>query len=148
MIIITRSFARAGLIGNPSDGYFGKTISFIVRNFAAEVTLYESPELEILPARRDHSAFDSIGDARRRTVRRSATTAGSGCSRPRSSASTTTASESGIEPARPQLHASATRSNIPPQVGMAGSSAIITACFRALMAFYGVHDPAGRSWPT
>ena len=31
--------ARAGLIGNPSDGYFGKTISVIVRDFAAQVGL-------------------------------------------------------------------------------------------------------------
>ena len=30
MIIQTRAYARAGLIGNPSDGYFGKTISFIL----------------------------------------------------------------------------------------------------------------------
>ena len=49
MIIRTQSYARAGLIGNPSDGYFGKTISFIVRNYVAEVELWESPELEILP---------------------------------------------------------------------------------------------------
>ena len=43
MIIQTRAYARAGLIGNPSDGYFGKTISFILKNFSARVTLYESP---------------------------------------------------------------------------------------------------------
>ena len=24
--IITQAYARAGLVGNPSDGYFGKTI--------------------------------------------------------------------------------------------------------------------------
>ena len=49
MIIRAKSYARAGLVGNPSDGYFGKTISFIVRDFGARVTLYESPVLEILP---------------------------------------------------------------------------------------------------
>ena len=32
-------------------------------------------------------------------------------------------------------------SSIPTQVGLAGSSAIITACFRALMAFHGVDIP-------
>lgn len=56
-MIRRKSYARAGLVGNPSDGYFGKTISFIVKNFEAEVILYESPELEILPAARDHSVF-------------------------------------------------------------------------------------------
>lgn len=27
-IVKTRAFARVGFLGNPSDGYFGKTISF------------------------------------------------------------------------------------------------------------------------
>ena len=35
MLIKTRSFARAGFLGNPSDGYFGKTISFAFQNFSA-----------------------------------------------------------------------------------------------------------------
>ena len=35
-----RAYARAGLLGNPSDGYHGKTISFSVRDFFAEVVLY------------------------------------------------------------------------------------------------------------
>ena len=46
MLIHSKSHPRAGLVGNPSDGYFGKTISFIVRNFEAEVVLYETPELK------------------------------------------------------------------------------------------------------
>ncbi len=55
MIVETHAHARAGLIGNPSDGYYGKTISVIVRNFAARVALWESPELEIIPDQRDVS---------------------------------------------------------------------------------------------
>jgi len=47
-IIRRRAYARAGLLGNPSDGYFGKTISVIVRNFAAEVVLYEWDQVEIV----------------------------------------------------------------------------------------------------
>ena len=62
MVIQTTSYPRAGLIGNPSDGYHGKTISFIVRNFSASVTLWQSPELEIQPARRDEMAFGSLDD--------------------------------------------------------------------------------------
>jgi glucuronokinase len=57
MIIKSTAYARAALIGNPSDGYFGKTISFTFDNFAATVTLYETPELEILPTSRDNSVF-------------------------------------------------------------------------------------------
>ena len=36
-----RAYARAGLVGNPSDGYFGKTISLSLKNFWAEAVLYE-----------------------------------------------------------------------------------------------------------
>ena len=136
MIIITRSFARAGLVGNPSDGYHGKTISFIVRNFAADVTLWESPELEIQPARRDEMRFRHIGDLVEdtrvfgyygglRLLKASIKRFHDYCR------------EGGIS-----LHSNnftlRYSSNIPQHVGMAGSSAIITACFRALMAFYGV----------
>ena len=64
MIIRTQSYARAGLVGNPSDGYYGKTISFIVRNYVAEVELWETPELEVLPAARDHSTFPSLAALR------------------------------------------------------------------------------------
>ena len=62
MVITTTSYPRAGLIGNPSDGYHGKTISFIVRNFSASVTLWQSPELEIQPARRDEMVFENLRD--------------------------------------------------------------------------------------
>ena len=59
-VIRTHSFPRAGLIGNPSDGFHGKTIAFLIRNFQAEVFLWESPELAIEPNRRDHMNFGSI----------------------------------------------------------------------------------------
>ena len=36
---------RVGLIGNPSDGFYGKTISFTINNFWAEVTIMESSRL-------------------------------------------------------------------------------------------------------
>ena len=60
MILKKRAYARAGLLGNPSDGYFGKTISVIVKNFSASVTLYESPELHIELGQRDKSTFKSV----------------------------------------------------------------------------------------
>ena len=59
-IFKTKAYARAGLIGNPSDGYHGKTISLIVKNFSASVFIYEWPQLEIIPTRQDHCRFDSI----------------------------------------------------------------------------------------
>ncbi|XP_068173097.1 glucuronokinase with putative uridyl pyrophosphorylase isoform X2 [Antennarius striatus] len=43
--ITCRSYARVGLIGNPSDGFNGKTIAMTISNFWAEVTLTESQTL-------------------------------------------------------------------------------------------------------
>ena len=36
---------RVGLMGNPSDGFNGKTIAMSISNFWAEVTLVESQTL-------------------------------------------------------------------------------------------------------
>jgi glucuronokinase len=60
MIIRCKAYPRAGLIGNPSDGYHGRTISFTFDNFFAEVVLYPSTELELLPGPRDRTVFDGL----------------------------------------------------------------------------------------
>src|SRR5665213_1067036 len=60
MIITSYAYARAGLVGNPSDGYFGKTIAFVIRNFCATVQLWESPHFEIVPTHGDLAQFDSV----------------------------------------------------------------------------------------
>ena len=62
MIIREKAYPRAALIGNPSDGYFGKTIAFVFRNYSAEVTLYESPSLEILPSVLDYNSYENMAD--------------------------------------------------------------------------------------
>ena len=137
--IRNKAYARAGLVGNPSDGYFGKTISCIVPNFWAETTLSESDHLELIPSREDEGRFASVDDLVRdvrlhgyygglrllkATVKRLA------------------------EYCRQQGHTLADRnfairyeSNIPRQVGLAGSSAIIVATLRALIEFYGLDIP-------
>lgn len=48
--------ARAGLMGNPSDGFGGKTLSFVVNNFYAQVNIIANPTLavELIP----HPIFD------------------------------------------------------------------------------------------
>ncbi len=139
MLITTKAYARAGLIGNPSDGYFGKTISFIIRNFAAEITLFETPELTIEPNQRDHSVFGSIEELAR-DVRQNGYYGGIRLLKASVKRFFDHCSKEGLE-----LHGRnftlRYHSNIPPQVGMAGSSAIITACWRALMEFYQVDIP-------
>jgi glucuronokinase len=136
MVIHTASFPRAGLIGNPSDGYHGKTISFIIRNFSAKVTLWESPELEIQPARRDEMTFENLDDLVEdtrtfgyygglRLLKASVKRFHDHC-------------REGDLQLRNDNFTIRYSSDIPHHVGMAGSSAIITACFRALMLFYEV----------
>jgi glucuronokinase len=36
MSVVSRVYARVGLLGNPSDGFYGKTISFSLSNFYAQ----------------------------------------------------------------------------------------------------------------
>lgn len=139
MLITTQAHPRAGLVGNPSDGYFGKTISFIVRNFRAQVTLWESPELEILPNTRDLSQFAGIEQLAQdvrchgyyggiRLLKATVKRFYDYCER----------LQIKLPPRNFTLRYD---TNIPTQVGLAGSSAIITACLRALMRFYEVEIP-------
>ncbi|KAF5195891.1 Glucuronokinase [Thalictrum thalictroides] len=48
-IIERKFYARVGLLGNPSDVYFGHTISFSLGNFWATVRLQPSEDLVIQP---------------------------------------------------------------------------------------------------
>ncbi len=139
MIIRTTAYPRAALIGNPSDGYYGKTIAFTFSNFSARVTLYESPELEIVPSRRDGSVFSSIG-ALHNDVRLFGYYGGIRLIKSAIKSFYGYCLERAIE-----LHdrnfTVRYESDIPNLVGLAGSSAIITATMRALLAFYGVTIP-------
>lgn len=62
MIIKETCYARSGLIGNPSDIFNGKVISFLFDAFKAEVTMYETPRLSVVPNARDLTRFDSLDD--------------------------------------------------------------------------------------
>ena len=139
MIHKARAYPRAALIGNPSDGYFGKTIAFTFSNFHADVTLYDSPELEILPARRDQSRFSSLetmaSDVDQygyyggiRLIKASLKKFHSWCSKREI-------------PLHRRNFTIRYHTDIPAHLGLAGSSAIITASMRVLMAFYKVDIP-------
>ncbi len=139
MIIRSTAYPRAALIGNPSDGYFGKTIAFTFSNFSARVTLYESPELEIVPSRRDGSTFSSIA-ALYDDVRLFGYYGGIRLLKSAIKSFYGYCKEHEIE-----LHdcnfTIRYDSDIPNLVGLAGSSAIITATMRALLDFYDVTIP-------
>ncbi len=137
MIIDTFSHPRAALIGNPSDGYFGKTIAFLFSEFAARVTLYHSPEIQILPNERDHSVFSSI-DHLARDVDAYGYYGGVRLLKATIKVFHAYCRDSAIHLDDRNFTLRYT-SDIPHSLGLAGSSAIITACMRALMAFYGIH---------
>lgn len=138
-IIRTRAYARAGLAGNPSDGYFGKTISFTFRNFYAEVVMYPSRYLELLPSQRDRAIYSNL-DAVVQSIRQFGYYGGIRLLQASLKRFLEYCREQGI-PLDAGNFSMRYFTNIPPHVGMAGSSAIITACFRALMEFYGVSIP-------
>lgn len=138
-IIRKRAFARAGLLGNPSDGYHGKTISVSVRNFAAEVVLYEWDSVDIVLAEDDRARFSSVYDLAR-DVRLHGYYGGI-----RLIKATIKRFVEHCEARGLRLHdrnfSVRYQTNIPRQVGMAGSSAIIVSTLRCLMEFYGVEIP-------
>jgi galactokinase/mevalonate kinase-like predicted kinase len=134
-----RAFARAGLVGNPSDGYHGKTISFSVRNYWAEAVLYEWDTVEILLTADDRARFDSVSELARdvrlhgyyggiRLIKATIKRFVEYCA----------ARNIALHDRKFSIRYHTT---IPRQVGLAGSSAIIVATLRCLMDFYGVEIP-------
>ncbi len=139
MIIESRAYARAGLLGNPSDGYFGKTISIIVRNFGAAVTLYESPSLVIEEQEEDLNQFRSIYHLSEK-VSLTGYYGGARLLKATIKKFCDYCEKNQIRLAGNNFTLRY-QSSIPRQVGLAGSSAIVTATIKALMQFYHVDIP-------
>lgn len=138
-MIETYGYARAGLLGNPSDGYFGKTISFAMSNFRARVLVYPSGRLEIKPSKADIPTFENLEELRQvtrwrgyyggvRIVQALIVRLVDYCR------------EQGIE--LPDRNFTLEyESSIPQRLGLGGSSAIITAALRALSQYYKLDIP-------
>lgn len=135
-IVRGRAPARAALAGNPSDGFGGATVALAVADFGAEVVIYEWPELEVLPSAEDRVRFAGVDDlvthvARHgyhgglRLVTASIARFARWCR------------DHDIDVTQ-QTFSVRYGSDIPRQVGLAGSSAIVVATLRALCAFHGV----------
>ncbi|MBR2838118.1 MAG: GHMP kinase [Kiritimatiellae bacterium] len=138
-VVKARSFARAGFLGNPSDGYFGKTISFSFTEFRVDLRLTESARLRFVPGEVDDATFDSpeqlVRDLRLygyyggvRMLKAVAKLFFEHCE------------ERGLK--LPDANFTAEyKINIPRLVGLSGSSAICSAMLKGLMEFYGVEIP-------
>lgn len=139
MIIDSRAFARAGLLGNPSDGYFGKTISLSIKNFGAQILLYQSPELVIEPQEADANSFRNIYHLKE-TVSLIGYNGGIPIIKAAIKKFCDYCDENGVKLSNKNFTIRY-HSTIPRQVGLAGSSAIIIATLKALMQFYNVEIP-------
>lgn len=133
-----KAHARAGLLGNPSDGYHGKTISLSIPAFTATVTLYEWETLEIIASREDRSRFGSVTELAQdvelhgyyggiRLIKATIKKFVEFCN--------------GVHTLHDRNFSIRYDSDIPRAVGLAGSSAIIVATLRALMDFYDINIP-------
>jgi glucuronokinase len=144
VIIRTSAHARAGLLGNPSDIYGGKVISFLIKNFSAQVQLWESPGLTFrLHPDHDRTEFADLTDFVS-TVKRHGYY---GMQRLLFATLTRFVSycESRGIPLSKRNFTLQYGTTIPRQSGLGGSSAMIIAALRALLRFYRV--PPGELTP-
>ncbi|MGA2723164.1 MAG: GHMP kinase [Bryobacteraceae bacterium] len=138
-MIETYGYARAGLLGNPSDGYFGKTIAFVMSNFRARVLLYPSGRLEIKLSKADLPVFENLDDLYR-TTRWRGYYGGIRIIQALIVRLIDYCHENGIE-LEDRNFTLEYESNVPQRLGMGGSSAIITAALRALCQYYNLDIP-------
>ncbi|CAG8639425.1 11166_t:CDS:2 [Ambispora leptoticha] len=151
--IKTQSYARVGIMGNPSDGFYGQTISMLINNFSVELTLLPN-EFANNPKEYQVINFQSseTGQVMYTFPNMNAliTTSSSIFDQDNQGSSLLWATckvfhEYCKTHDIPFLGENNNRgftisfkTTIPRQVGLGGSSAIITAFWKALMIFYGV----------
>lgn len=134
-----RTYARVGLLGNPSDGFYGKTISLSIKNFWAEAKIVESDTLELKRhPLNDPTVFGSLSDLYKVSVH-THYQGGLRLMQATCKYFHEYCSLQGISLARKNFTLS-WDTNIPRQVGLAGSSAIVTSTLQCLMAFFKVTE--------
>jgi glucuronokinase len=135
-MIETYGYARAGMLGNPSDGYYGKTLSFAFSNYRARVLLYPSGRLEIKPSKADLPVFENLDDLYRVTRWRGYY-GGIRIIQALIVRFVDYCKQRNIE-LEDRNFTLEYESTIPQRLGLGGSSAIITASLRALCRYYQV----------
>jgi glucuronokinase len=107
-----RAYARVALAGNPSDGYGGRTLAVVIRDFEAKASAAEAAEDELhTPGEGGEQLMTAALTRFRKRI---------GCTQPVKLSCTT---------------------NVPREVGLGGSSAIVIACARALCDLHGAEIP-------
>lgn len=131
------AFARAGLLGNPGDGYGGKALAISVCDFAARVEIRPAAHFAFRGGPAEASEFDSLGDALR-GLRANGCYDGMRLLRASLLRFARHVGELDAIPptdARMKFELSY-ETTIPRQVGLSGSSAIVVAALRALSSWF------------
>ena len=134
-----KTYPRAGLIGNPSDGFFGKTIAFTFDNFQVSLVLSACEKLALQSGKSDSIFFDNYS-ALLRHIKKNGHCKNSWLLTASVKMFYEYCSANGLFVGASNFDIRF-QSTIPYQVGFAGSSAIIIACLRALMAFFHIEIP-------
>ncbi|KAJ3680843.1 hypothetical protein LUZ60_015332 [Juncus effusus] len=139
MAIEHRAYARVGLLGNPSDVYGGRTVSFSLANFWASVALRPSEELVIQPhPTHDLVSFSSIDHLVNR-LENEGYYGGVRLLMAICKVFFNYCKQNNID-LRKENFTLSYDTNIPRQTGLSGSSAIVCAALNCLMDFYKVRS--------
>uniref|UniRef100_A0A8C5QQK9 Nucleotidyl transferase domain-containing protein n=1 Tax=Leptobrachium leishanense TaxID=445787 RepID=A0A8C5QQK9_9ANUR len=137
--ITCRAYARIGIMGNPSDGYYGKTISMSIANFWAEVTISQSKSLVLVPhPLNDPTEFGSLLDLHY-ISRKEGYLGGLRLLQATCKKFYEFCSDKGIALSK-QNFTVKYNVNIPRQVVSTQSDAIVSATLKCLMKFYNLTD--------
>ncbi len=125
------------MLGNPSDLYGGKVLALSLANFRAAVTIEPADHFEIVPGADDRLSYPCLNEA---AAALSAYGCEDGVRLLRAALKKVVDLRGGLgdlrdDDARLRFRLSY-RTDIPRQVGLSGSSAIITAALRALLAWF------------
>ena len=140
MNITKEVYSRVALVGNPSDGFGGKTIALPIKNFSAKVTLKPSEKIRFKPNSQDQLQLDNLASLAKdvqqhgyyggiRLLKASVKKFYDFC---QENKLRLPAKNFSIE----------YQTTIPRQMGLGGSSAIIIASLKALIDFYQI--PEGK----
>ena len=130
--------ARVGILGNPSDGYGGRTLALAVPRFAATVTLEPADRIEIHPAADDQSLWSSLDDLVETVDHHGY---GTGVQLLAATVRTFVDVADSVGHPLEAGFALEYRTTIPRQVGLGGSSALVVAALRCLSQYYGLVLP-------
>ena len=130
--------ARVGLLGNPSDGYGGRTIGLAVPKFEATVQLVPCRGVEIVPHSSDAFEWSSPGAFATHIDRYGV---GTGAQAVAAAARTFLSVLESIEFGSYDGFSLSYETTIPRQVGLAGSSALVLATMMCLEEHVGIEIP-------